>query len=517
MTDHNTPVPVPDRSSGTDRENEQSRLLEILLSQFFDVILSLDGDWRIRGGRGKFEDLFKQPLEQVRGQEFWEAFPHLREGELADKLRDVRESGQAARINGQLLPDQGWMEVLATPAADGLELVIRDLSEYQQGRRGPAEAERALILFNSLLDSIPEGIMIADATDVCVLVISRHGEEHLGLPREEILHRPFREIYEKVTFLETDGETPMPYEEHPLIRALERGDSAEDEDKSLRKATGEMLFISSKYGPVRNENGEIVAGIYSWMDITRRKQMEIQLEETTKRLADSNQALEAFASSAAHDLQEPLRKIAGFGNMLEKEHQDALGESGRDLLRRMRSASTRMQRMINSLLNFSRISARPLQKADVDLNTVLRGVITDLELPLRRSGGRVDLGDLPTLQADPTLVEHIFLNLVGNSLKFHRKGVPPVVRVTHEGIVTDGKKFVRIRVSDNGIGFDPRNLDRIFQPFQRLHGRNEYEGSGLGLAIVHKIVEVHGGSISADSTPGEGSTFWVDLPVEGVG
>ena len=244
-------------------------------------------------------------------------------------------------------------------------------------------------------------------------------------------------------------------------------------------------------------------------DLERRvRERTLQLSEANIELERSNRELQDFAFVASHDLQEPLRKIQAFGDLLMKDHGAALGPEGRDFLARMRNASQRMHALINDLLTFSRVTTKGQPFTPVDLATVAREVVNDLEGRVRQTGGRVEIGPLPTIEADPLQMRQLLQNLLGNALKFHRPDEPPVVRL--DSAVDDG--FCQLRVTDNGIGFDEKYLDRIFTPFQRLHGRNEYEGTGMGLAISRKIVERHGGEITAQSQPGAGSTFLITLP-----
>ncbi len=232
----------------------------------------------------------------------------------------------------------------------------------------------------------------------------------------------------------------------------------------------------------------------------------------TRDLERSNRELQDFAFVASHDLQEPLRKIQAFGDRLKGKHGVALGEEGRDYLDRMQAAARRMHTLINDLLTFSRVTSKAQPFVPVDLGKVAQEVLSDLEVRVQETGGRVEIGDLPTIDADPLQMRQLIQNLLGNALKFHRAGVPPVVRM--EATVTDGATPVcRLNVEDNGIGFDPKYLDRIFTPFQRLHGRTEYEGTGMGLAVCRRIAERHGGGITAESAPGEGARFLVELPL----
>ena len=215
---------------------------------------------------------------------------------------------------------------------------------------------------------------------------------------------------------------------------------------------------------------------------------------------------------ASHDLQEPLRKIQTFGERLAVKWGEALGEGGRDYLARMQNAAARMQTLIEDLLSYSRVTTRPEPFSPVALAPLVQEVVADLSARIEQTGGRVEVDDLPVIESSPHQMRQLFQNLLGNSLKFHGLE-PPVLRVSARPAPAPDGERVEIRVSDNGIGFEEKYLDRIFQPFQRLHGRSQYEGTGMGLAICRKIVERHGGTITAKSAPGAGATFIITLPV----
>jgi light-regulated signal transduction histidine kinase (bacteriophytochrome) len=240
------------------------------------------------------------------------------------------------------------------------------------------------------------------------------------------------------------------------------------------------------------------------------------------QLQQSNRELQDFAYMASHDLQEPLRKISSFGDRLQAKCSEALSEQGRDYLARMQSAAQRMQTLITDLLAFSRITTKARPFMPVDLARVVDEVVADLEVRLEQTGGRVDIGALPTIDADPLQMRQLFQNLIGNALKFHQPEVAPVVSLQGHlmpsadqrlGTSPLGEERYQITVADNGIGFDEKYLERIFNIFQRLHSRSAYEGTGVGLAICRKIVERHGGTITATSTSGQGATFIVTLPI----
>ena len=240
------------------------------------------------------------------------------------------------------------------------------------------------------------------------------------------------------------------------------------------------------------------------------------LAETNESLQRSNLELEQFASVASHDLQEPLRKIQAFGDRLQLRYERELGEQGRDYLSRMLASATRMRSLIDALLTFSRVTTKAQPFTPVDLAETAQEVVLDLEDRIQRTGGRVEVGALPSLEADPLQMRQLLQNLIGNGLKFVRPEVPPVVQVESRIFNhAENGEIARCEISvrDNGVGFEEVYLDRIFELFQRLHGRQEYEGTGMGLAICRKIVQRHGGTITAQSAPGRGSTFLVNLPL----
>ncbi len=255
----------------------------------------------------------------------------------------------------------------------------------------------------------------------------------------------------------------------------------------------------------------------------RTLKLETQAQELKKEIGErkkvaeelnrSNQDLQDFASIASHDLQEPLRKVIIFGDRLKEKFAGKMDESALNYLERMISASARMQNLIDELLSFSRVSTKAKPFESTDLNKVVDGVLTDLDSRIAKSKAKIELDGLPTIDADPVQMQQLFQNLVGNALKFCREGVAPVVSI---GGNLNGGGTCEIRVQDNGIGLDKKYVDRIFKPFERLHGRSEFEGTGMGLAICQKIVKRHRGTIEVESTDNKGCTFIIHLPAKQV-
>lgn len=219
------------------------------------------------------------------------------------------------------------------------------------------------------------------------------------------------------------------------------------------------------------------------------------------------QELEDFSSSASHDLKEPLRKIIAFGDRLQSRISDS-DEQSKKYLERMQSAALRMRNLIDDLLRFTKIDSKERSYKETDLKEVVENVLDDLETRIKETKGKINLKFLPVIESDPVQMHQLFLNLIGNALKFHREGVPPVINLD---TTSKGDGSCVITVEDNGIGIEEEHIDKIFKPFERLHGKSEYEGTGIGLSICDRIVARHGGKIMV-KRQSNGVTFHIILP-----
>jgi PAS domain S-box-containing protein len=278
----------------------------------------------------------------------------------------------------------------------------------------------------------------------------------------------------------------------------------------IRPFHAQLEIAGSRDGTERFNGWRIIL-----VDISDRKLAEEKLERCRKRLERSNRELQDFAFIASHDLQEPLRKVEAFGKLLKEEVTPALSAKGADYLQRMCKAAARLQDMIRGLLEYSRVHARGGEFAPLELRKIVEAAISDFEWPIEKSHAMVAVEDLPTIPADPNQMHQLFQNLISNALKFHGEE-PCLIRIyaeQDEAPESEGDVW-RIFFQDNGIGFDQGYAERIFSLFERLHGRSAYEGSGMGLAICWRIAERHGGTITAEGTPGKGATFIITLPAE---
>lgn len=251
------------------------------------------------------------------------------------------------------------------------------------------------------------------------------------------------------------------------------------------------------------------------------KELNRQLLENIARLESANKDLDRFAFMASHDLQEPLRKIRIFSDLLFVKYRDILDEDGKMNIARIQGAAERMQALIKDILTFSKISIEKGSFVKTSLNAVIEEVLTELESQVQEKNAKVIVDKLPTLHVNPGLIRPLFYNLISNALKYCQKNISPVVNIHSEMPAipdANGKpvehRFCRIYVQDNGIGFDQKYSEEIFGMFKRLHLNSEYEGTGIGLALCKKIVEEHNGYISAKSKVNEGSTFIISLPVK---
>ncbi len=302
-----------------------------------------------------------------------------------------------------------------------------------------------------------------------------------------------------------------------MWKTISAGETWEGEIHNRAK-DGTFYWVNTTIVPFLDKDGKAERYIAVRYEITERKLAEEELIIYAKKLEVSNQELTDFASVAAHDLQEPLRKIQSFADRVKIISKNTIPADAVDYLDRVQTSARRMQTLINDLLTYSRVTTKAQPFVQISLERVLKEVCSDLEIRIEQSNGKVNFHNLPSIEADETQMHQLFLNLVGNGLKFHKKDISPIVDISaeikNESSLGEGGSVCRILTKDNGIGFDEKYLDRIFTIFQRLHGRHEYEGTGIGLAVCRKIVDRHGGTITAESHIGEGATFIVCLPVK---
>jgi PAS domain S-box-containing protein len=430
------------------------------------------------------------------------------------------------------------VEVYSGPIRVGgkglLYSIVHDITKRKRAEESLKESEareRAKVAeFEAIMNTVQAAIWLAHDPECRQVTGNRAAYEMLNLPYGSNLSKDHgdEQLMRHVHFFQRGIEL-QPHE-LPLQAALARGEEIREFEEDIVLDDGQVRHLIGNVSPMEDEGGRMWGAVAAFIDISELKRAEEALRRYASELERSNRDLQDFAFIASHDLQEPLRKIRAFGELLETRSRGRFDQQERDYLERMIFAAERMRRMIDDLLTYSRITTRAQPFAPVDLNQVAEEVLSDLEMRILSTGGRVQLSRLPQIEADMPQMQQLMQNLIGNALKFHLPGVPPVVKVYAEEFVRPGQpvffetaqqefvdgqgkeEMVRIIVEDNGIGLDMEYRERIFQPFQRLHGRSEYEGSGIGLAICRRIVERHHGEITVQSEPGHGATFIVSLP-----
>jgi signal transduction histidine kinase len=453
----------------------------------------------------------------MQGNTLYTMFPKAAQEGFFNRLVSVLQTGDSQRYEEHFLGDgvDLWAEITMVKQGNDVLAVFQYITEL---KRAQQQLERLTEELQTVIDTSQTGIFAFtpvhdeshNVVDFQFRVANRRLASYVGQSPNAVIGAL--------------GSTWFPdYHTNGLF------------DKYLHTyLTGETLRFDFHYDG---------SGIDVWLDImstkmgdevlvtfgdyTPLKRLQQQLEASVIDLQRSNRNLEQFAYVASHDLQEPLRKIQAFGDIIQDQYSPLLGQQGADMINRMQSAAARMQVLIKDVLAYSRIATKREATSSVDLSLLLNEVLVDLEETIRDKQAVVQAKSLPVVNGDAAQLRQLFQNLISNSLKFVQTGERaerPRITITTQRVLGRettvavssadlDRQFHLIEVADNGIGFETHQAERIFQVFQRLHSRSEYQGTGIGLAIVQKVVENHQGYIAAEGQPGKGATFRVLLPV----
>jgi PAS domain S-box-containing protein len=548
---------ITDIRQAQQRIQESQRQLLDLFEQSPVALATYSADeaFVIQWANAFFGELVARPPQAIIGKPLLEALPELQGQGFETILSNVVATGAPFLAPGR--PVGIWREgELRTiyvnltyqpqTKADGtiqsILVVATDVTQQVKARRQLEEREAFL---QSILDLAEIGVYTIDLT-THQLTKSPRVADWYGLPEVTDVATSIRVIEEgdqqRVSQTFSDAIKSSSHGYYNLEYSVV---NARTGQQRVLRTTGQLLYTPQGQ-PVRI-NGSVV-------DITAQRALQLaleqqvhqrtqeleaaneemattnqeyaalnqELEEANLQLNRSNDNLQQFAYVASHDLQEPLRKIQQFGDLLMSRYSGSGGEE-LSYLERMQSAARRMSMLIKDLLEFARLTNSGDISRPVGLDDVLAEVLTDLEMRLEETGARVELAPLPVVRGDAGQLGQLFQNLLSNALKFRRPQVAPLIQITYERLAADALPplvqptrlavgYHRIEVIDNGIGFDDQYADRIFQVFQRLHGKGEYAGTGIGLAICEKVVANHGGAITASSQPGQGASFTIYLP-----
>ncbi|RIV22331.1 PAS domain S-box protein [Fibrisoma montanum] len=451
-----------------------------------------------------YEQIFNESAERIAGHTFRERFVDGTGIELFNFYVTVTETGKAFRRD-RYYPHLGkWLNLAGTQLEDGFMIIANDITTLK----------RATEQLQTVIDQAHTGIIMirpvravngGQIEDFTISLVNRSQADYLGRATGELVGQIASKYF---TTYKLNGLFDR------YRQVIETGEPQHFEHHY--EGDGIDAWVDIQAIPL---NGEV---LITFWDHTAMKSLQRQLEDKVSELSKANSNLQQFAYAASHDLQEPLRKVQSFCDVIVEQYGPQVGEDGRDMMRRMQGAAGRMQVLIRDLLAYSRTATHQQALDPVDLNRVVGNVLADLDVTIQETNAQIRIGSLPVLPGDASQLGQLMQNLLSNALKFRRQDVTPVINIEAKEVPLNALpeslqlrrgRYVAITVHDNGIGFDTRYEDRIFGLFQRLHSRSQYEGSGIGLAICKRVAENHGGMITVDSKIGDGTLFTVYLPM----
>ncbi len=366
-------------------------------------------------------------------------------------------------------------------------------------RRKKAEQaiEKERTRLQLILDSLPVAVALADETG-SLQIVNKMTQELWAGATENI-----NQVSEYIGY-QPGTEVQLKSEDWPIIRALKQGATILNEEIDVKRLDGTRGTVLASAIPMKDENGKINGALVAYMDITELKELE-------RNLARSNVDLQQFAYIASHDLQEPLRMVTNYLSLLDRRYHDKLDAKAQEYIDFALAGGVRMRQLINDLLEYSRVDAVSKVFTPVDMKDVVSKSLAILEESIKETDAEITIEPLPMILADESQMAQLMQNLISNAIKFHGPERPKIVISAFEGV-----RVVTFAIKDNGIGMNMQHADKIFQMFQRLHGRDEYPGTGVGLAIAKKIVDHHGGRIWAESEERKGATFFFTIPIQAV-
>ncbi len=492
---------ITERKKAEDAVRRASAYNRSLLEASLDPLVTIGPDGKITDVNAATEAVTGSPRGELVGTDFSDYFTEpqdaragyqqvFREGLVRDyplKLR--RRDGRITSVlyNASLYRDEGGKVV-------GVFAAARDITERE---RAEEQVRRANAYNRSLLEASLDPLVTIGPNGK-ITDVNAATEAVTGFQRAHLVGTDFSDYF-------THPENARQGYQQVFREGFVRNYPLE-----LRHRDGRITSVLYNASVYRDEGGNIIGVFAAARDVTERKRAEEQVRRYTEELRRSNQELERFAYIASHDLQEPLRTISSFSQLLARRYQGRLDSDADEFITFLVEAATRMQTLIQDLLAFSRVGTRGAPFVPVECEAVVNAAAENLEVSIAKSGAVISRDLLPQLVADKTQLIQVFQNLFGNAIKFHQPDQPPRIHVS----ASRYNRSWQFSVRDNGIGIDREFFDRIFIIFQRLHDREEYPGTGIGLAICKKIIERHGGRIWVESEPGKGSTFHFTIPDE---
>ena len=478
-----------DMTDRREREEELKSELQRVFSRISDAFYAVDEEFRFTHVNGRAEELLQQSEEDLIGENLWEVFPSAAEvDEVWDAFHTALETQESTSYELYYDTLGFWVEANLYPSETGISVYFRDVTERKEREQALEESEQR---YRTLTEHFPNGVVTLFDHDLQYTLAAGQGFDKIPVEPSDIEGKQFREAW--------DDETADALE--PALVAVLDG-----EERSVELTYADREWVIHAV-PITDARGDVFAGVTMAHDITERKEYRRKLEETVAQLEESNERLEQFAYAASHDLQEPLRMVSSYLQLIENRYADELDDDGREFIEFAVDGADRMREMIEGLLEYSRVETRGDPLKPLDLDAVLDDVLSDLRIQIEEANAEVTADTLPRVEGDASQLRQVLQNLLSNAITYSGDAPPRV----HVGAERRGDEWV-VSVSDEGIGIDPEDQGSVFEVFQRLHSREKHEGTGIGLALCERIVERHGGEIWVESEPGEGSTFSFTLP-----
>lgn len=481
----------------------------VFVEQMHEGAVTLSEDGVVLYSNQRFADLLDQPLGKVIGCLVFDLIAEESRIELQSLLAQARKGnakGEVVLSSSSQAPVLLSLSLLGEDQDAFFSMIVTDLTDRKKG----AEVMAAERLARSILDNATEAIVVCDAEGRIV----RANAEAERLAGRGLSLAPFCDGFDLCEG-EASAEGGLPF----ALAGTLRGEVVKGWEATLRRSGVEVDVLASA-GPLIGQDGrEVVGCVVTMIDITDRNaafrsvrelndSLERRVEARTEQLQAANRELEGFCYSVSHDLRAPLRSMIASASILLEDHSDGLDDSAREMLRRLSRASSKMGNLIDDLLQFSRLTRRPVNLVPIDLSRIARNIVDDLQSHPEYRHLETVIEPGLEVQGDFDLIRMALENLLSNAFKFSRNNLEGRVWVGRE--VHDGRPAFFVR--DNGVGFDQRYVEKVFLPFERLHNERDFPGTGIGLANVHRIVSRHGGRIWAEGETGKGATFYFSLP-----
>lgn len=474
-----------------------------ILESIGEAFYSLDDKYRFTYWNYQAEQLTGLKREVVLNKTIWEVFEEAIHPDFAKLLKYAMSSKSQQELEIEDPFTKSWLEISVYPRAVGLSIFVRNITDRKKAEEEIAEFnERFTIISNTSHDAIWDWNI-------------KTGEHYWGIGFNKLLGQDVAGLQDNHNrWLESIHPEDVISVKETLKKVLQDPEKTIFESEYRIINQNKTFYVVDRGTIIRDSKGKAVRMVGAIQDISHRKRYEEslkalnqQLMVSNRELENSNRELEQFAYVASHDLQEPLRMISSFLGLIEKKYDDILDEKGKQYISFAVDGAKRMRSIILDLLDFSRLKEATESKMWIQMPQIIKEVLLLNKKLISESGAKIKINSLPSVFAQESGLIQLFNNLISNSIKYKKDGVKPIIDISAE----EEENYWHFKLKDNGIGIDPKYLDKIFIIFQRLHGREHYPGSGIGLSICKKITEIHGGKIWVESTLGEGSTFHFTL------